>query len=114
MSRFAPVRWRDDTGWEFRCAECASQNTPCYWPLTDEFWDKRAGMGRCRACWLVYWRRKAAQARAADIDLQRARDRARYRANRRVLLIKRRAYYEANRDAILAKARARYEARRAA
>ena len=45
------IRWREDTGWEFRCSSCAKNaSTQCYWPLTDEFWDKRSGMSRCRAC----------------------------------------------------------------
>lgn len=45
-----PVRWRDDVGWEKRCDDCAARNVARFWPLTDEFWDKRKTMRRCRSC----------------------------------------------------------------
>lgn len=104
--RYRGVRWREETGFEMRCFECPSGTR--YWPLTTEFWDVRAGMSRCRACWLVYWRRKVAAARRADPELARARGRAKYRRNRRVILIKRRVYFEENREKILARRRAKY------
>lgn len=43
------VRWRDDVGWELRCPRCVERKVACFWPLTDEFWDRRR-MSRCRAC----------------------------------------------------------------
>lgn len=83
MKRDAAVRWRDDTGWEYRCESCATAHRQQFWPLTREFWDPSRGMQRCRACFAE------AQARAA---------RERYRSS------------EAYREAIKAKRR---EARRA-
>lgn len=110
----APVRWRE-TGWEYRCGDCVDKGgTTAWWPLTDEFWIKSAGMNRCKVCWHDRYRREAVRRRNADIEQVRARDRARYRANRRVLLIKRRAYYEANRATINAKSRERYQRKKAA
>lgn len=107
----APVRWRD-TGWEYRCESCVTHGgTTSWWPLTDEFWIKTAGMNRCRACWLAHYRRQAVSRRNRDIERVRARDRARYRRNRKVLLIKRRAHYEANRERINARSRERYRQR---
>lgn len=110
--RYRGVRWRDDTGFEMRCFECPSGAR--YWPLTPEFWDVRAGLSRCRACWLDFWRRRVRAIRAADPEYARAKDRAKYRRNRKVVAIKRREYYQRNRLAILAKRRATYHARRAA
>src|SRR5690349_12611752 len=53
----AGIRWRDDTGWELRCPDCsANGRTSVYWPLTEEFWDKRV-MTRCRACHAVLRRK---------------------------------------------------------
>lgn len=49
-----PVRFREDTGWEFRCAECTRKDAARYWPLGDEFWDHARGMLRCRACWRAH------------------------------------------------------------
>lgn len=54
-----PIRWREDTGWEARCGECADRTVAAFWPLTDEFWDKRKTMRRCRSC------QKAREARIA-------------------------------------------------
>jgi hypothetical protein len=45
------VRWRADLGFGMRCADCATNHRACYWPLTEEFWDTRHGLSRCRACW---------------------------------------------------------------
>jgi hypothetical protein len=50
MSQVPAVRWREDTGWEFRCEVCTKRGNARFWPLTDEFWDKARGMGRCRSC----------------------------------------------------------------
>lgn len=110
----APVRWRE-TGWEYRCESCVSRGgTTSWWPLTDEYWIKSAGMNRCKACWHDKYRRDNIAKRRADPELTRAHDRARYRANRATLLIKRREYYERRHDYIRAKAKERYERRKAA
>lgn len=109
-SRYRGVRWRPE-GFEMRCFECPSGAR--YWPLTTEFWNP-CGLSRCRACWLVYWRRHQARLRREDPEFQRARERANYRKHRRVIAIKRREYYERNRPQILAKRRETYAARRAA
>lgn len=111
-TRYAGVRYRRDVGFEMRCDECPSGAR--YWPLTVEFWNVRAGMSRCAACWLVYWRRRQAKLRQAQPAAQRARERRNYRKHRAVILIKRQVYYEENRDKILAKRRETYAARRAA
>lgn len=55
--RRAGIRFRKDTGWEFRCESCATNDVERYWPLTLEFWDPNKGMSRCRACWVDYARR---------------------------------------------------------
>jgi hypothetical protein len=115
MTRYRGVRYRDDVGFELRCDVCArNSGVTCYWPLTAEYWNHQAGMGRCRACWLVLYRNRERAARAANPELRRAHDRARYRANRRVILLKRQVYYTENHDVIRAKARERYLARKAA
>jgi len=110
--RYRGVRWREDT-FEMRCDVCPSGGTR-YWPLTPEFWNVVHGLSRCRACWLVYWRRREVEKRLADPELVRAYDRKRYRRNRRLILIKRAEYHERNRDYINAKARERYARRKAA
>lgn len=110
--RYRGVRYREDTGFEMRCDECP--NGARYWPLTPEFWNIKHGMSRCAACWLVYWRRRQARVRNANPELVRARDRAKYRRNRKVIILKRRVYYAEHREAILAKGRARYAAKVAA
>jgi hypothetical protein len=110
--RYRGVRYRKDTGFEMRCFECPSGTR--YWPLTPEFWDVYHGLNRCRACWLSYWRKRAIAVRLADPELSRARSRAKYRRNRRVIAIKRRAYAAANRAKINAKRRETYAKRVAA
>lgn len=45
----APIRLREDTGWEVRCEHCALRNRQCFWPLDEEFWDFKA-MSMCKAC----------------------------------------------------------------
>ena len=62
MKYLTPIRWRDDTGWEYRCGDCADRNRECFWPLTDEFWDRKRTMRRCRSC-------------QAALDARRARER---------------------------------------
>lgn len=42
------LRYREDTGIEHRCRYCPKGQQ--WWPLTDEFWDYRAGFASCRAC----------------------------------------------------------------
>lgn len=110
-NRYRGVRWRED-GFEMRCDACPSGAR--YWPLTPEFWNVKHGLSRCAACWLVYWRRKAAAKRRANIEAIRAHDRAKYRRNRKVYILKRRVYYEQNRERILERRRAWYHARKAA
>jgi hypothetical protein len=51
VSTHRGLRWRDDTGWELRCDQCADRRTQSFWPLTPEFWSPERGMGRCKACW---------------------------------------------------------------
>lgn len=87
----APVRWRDDTGWELRCPDCAKRGGQCFWPLTDEFWQKRAGMQRCRACMNARDARLHRQAYARNVPLRERRREynRKYRAaNRPVARIK--------------------------
>lgn len=130
------IRWRAE-GWELRCDGCAgTANTASYWPLTDEFWDRRH-MTRCRACHAVARRQRdkakyqadlafrelrKAQSRAyraesagvisikrkAKKALDAAQSKARYWDNPDMERAKSRAYYERNRDAILEKRRANY------
>lgn len=61
-----PIRWREDTGWEARCGECADRTVAAFWPLTDEFWDKRKTMRRCRSCQKVREARIARERYLAD------------------------------------------------
>ena len=58
--RYRGVRYRDDTGFELRCDDCAGRQdgNPIYWPVTLEFWNPKAGMGRCRACWWALFRKR--------------------------------------------------------
>ena len=44
------VRWRDG-GMEARCPLCED-----YLPTTEEYWNPRGGVTRCRACWAEYFR----------------------------------------------------------
>lgn len=81
------VRYRDDVGYELRCPDCASLGRSCFWPLTDEYWDKRRGFRRCRAC-------------QGALDARRAK--ARYLSNTTARERKREAsrrYYAATRQA---------------
>lgn len=110
-TRYRGVRWREDI-FEMRCDACPSGSR--YWPLTQEFWNIRHGLSRCAACWLVYWRRQAVARRLADIEQVRARDRAKYRRNRKVIILKRREHYERNREVILARRREWYHRSKAA
>jgi hypothetical protein len=61
----APIRYREDTGWEYRCESCVDKHQACFWPLVDEFWDRKRGMQRCRACF-----READRARARRYYLE--------------------------------------------
>ena len=56
MTAWMGIRYRADTGWEYRCEQCALSKIQCYWPLTLEFWNPDKGMTRCRACWNQYTR----------------------------------------------------------
>lgn len=89
------VRWSED-GWQMRCPDCPARVSPRWWPLTEEFWDRR-NLARCRAC---------------NRELKRARDRASERRRDYIRSWRREAvhaialynrdYYEANKDRILA------------
>lgn len=86
-----PIRWREDTGWEFRCGDCAQKEEARFWPLTDEFWDKRRGMLRCRACWRDLDRRVSRERHASSEEVRERKRRysKRYRTeNRRVQHLK--------------------------
>lgn len=87
-----PVRWREDTGWEFRCGDCAKAQDACFWPLADEFWDKARGMVRCRACWRALDRRASRESYARlspEAKAEKVAARRRYRsANRKVQHLK--------------------------
>ena len=103
----AGIRWRDDTGWELRCPDCAARGQhTSYWPLTDEFWDRHM-MARCRACERARLNRRDREKYAAD-PAERARRNAAARAYRAesadVLRIKKRQ----RRPLEAARSRARY------
>jgi hypothetical protein len=85
----AAVRWRPETGWEFRCAECARRNrSERFWPLTDEYWDRHRGMRRCRACLAANDSRLRRARFAKDPERRRAQTRAYRRATRDAQRIK--------------------------
>ena len=87
-----PIRWREDTGWEYRCDGCASRGMARFWPLDDdEAWDKKRGMKRCRACWRALDRRTSRERHASSEEVRRrkAAYSRRYRAdNKRVQHLK--------------------------
>lgn len=142
-ARRSGIRWREDVGWEARCDDCARRgNTTCYWPLTEEFWDRKV-MTRCRACHLAkrrirdhatYWskpevrakklaesqayRREAAHSIQIKRKIRQPRDselaRIYYWSDPEGQRAKSRAYYHRNRDRILEKRRAGYVSRKAA
>jgi hypothetical protein len=50
----SPVRWNPDLDeFELRCEHCTYNRGLSYWPITEEFWDRKR-MSRCRACWKTY------------------------------------------------------------
>jgi hypothetical protein len=51
----------------------------CFWPLTDEFWDRKHGMKRCRAC---HRARDAARGRARYLASTTVRERKREASRR--------------------------------
>lgn len=132
------VRYREDTGFEMKCALCES-----WWPVSLEYWNAKAGLVRCKSCWrayfrakergyrsveavaeakreanrLVYWanrderREKQRVWRAAHPEQMRAYS-ARYRERHRAkLTAMNRAYYAECRDVITAKKRVAYAER---
>lgn len=113
------VRWRDDVGWELRCLHCPRGTV--YWPLTDEFWDKKR-LTRCRACWRAHERsRLTAQQREARREYARQWRERNPGYNAELMRVKRRlfpdekkaraaTYYWNNRERILAQQR-EYKAR---
>lgn len=47
----AGIRWRADVGFEIICPSCARQGDGAYyWPLTEEFWNWKKTLTKCRAC----------------------------------------------------------------
>lgn len=77
------VRFRPDTGWEFRCEDCTRLGKARFWPLTDEHWNKSRGMRRCRSCWKSYDRAQQLARYAAMPELKREHRRAQQRTYRR-------------------------------
>lgn len=99
-----PVRYREDTGWEFRCAECTRRGKARFWPLTDDFWWKSRGMLRCRACWQSHDReRMRRQYRAmseAEREVRRQKQRA-YRKHHASPIVERLRWERVKSDPIL-------------
>lgn len=104
------VRWREDVGWELRCEACAHKGRPggSYWPLTEEFWDHRRSMVRCRACWRDYVNnhRKSGKTRLTPAEVALRNDHK--RAYRREWAARKRRYERE------AEGRGRYERRKVA
>lgn len=98
--RVRGVRW-NGMDFEMRCDACASNSsTTIYWPLTLEFWNPTHGLRRCRACLMVDDRKRHRELRARlSPETRRARDRARYLANRPLFLLKQRVRDTARRAA---------------
>jgi hypothetical protein len=127
--RTGPLRWRPDTGFEYRCEDCAQANDRIrFWPLDTEFWNPKRGFRRCRACWEAKDRAAARANWQANKARRMENDRRYYRANRDWILPKRaahyqetkterqaynRAYYARNREKMILAERARKAAKRA-
>lgn len=118
-----PIRWREDTGWEYRCGDCKAARRASFWPLTMEFWAPHKGMLRCRACWKE-WEHKFQSRYRADHRAELRRKRMeRYHEQPTLQQIVNKQQYERikNDPELLAKARAagreaqaRYKARQKA
>lgn len=96
---FAGVRLREGT-WELRCESCSHLREQSYWPLTTEFWNPRAGMTRCRACWtakLRDWRRSGRGGHRLSAEAQQAANLAR-RAYQREWAAQKRAEQRADKQ----------------
>jgi hypothetical protein len=124
------LRYREDTGIEHRCRYCPKGCQ--WWPLTDEFWDYKAGFGRCRACRdllkrrsqtrrlkesperLLKFRQYQAGYQESSREVRAIKNRIRYWANAEVERERSRQRYYANRDAILEKKRREYAEKKAA
>ena len=59
------VRWREDTGFELRCEDCATRKRQCFWPLAEEFWNLRS-LIRCKSCERDRKAKRIAERRRAD------------------------------------------------
>ena len=69
-----PIRYRADTGYEYRCEDCRKRGDSCWWPLGPECWDHKRGFVRCRAC---HERESRERVRRARLDpVRREADRA--------------------------------------
>lgn len=105
-----PVRYREDTGFEYRCPTCEQ-----WWPLTLEHWQPANGMARCRACWRAY-HAALERGRGHDDAVRAAKREAnalRYRLNKAAYQASQRRWRAANRERIAAYNKA-YRARRRA
>lgn len=87
-SKDVPVRWREDVGWELRCPQCSSRKRACFWPLTEEFWDRQRSLTTCRACLLMRKARLAREAYAKDPEARLNAVRAYRHAHAPVLAFK--------------------------
>lgn len=86
------VRWRLE-GFEMQCPTCALRaGGATYWPLTPEFWNPR-NLARCRACILIDKRQQAKARYWADPETHRQIAIDYYRANQRVVTLKKRHYH---------------------
>ena len=90
------VRWRDG-GMEAKCPLCWE-----YLATTDEYWNPRSGLTRCRACWAEYFRLR--QAHYTEEEAVRAchrmKNRLRYAAVREERCAANAAYRAANPERI--------------
>ena len=108
-------RFREDTGWERRCPECAD-----WWPITVEYWDKRWHT-RCKACIRAWKRANQNRRYALETDYRQTRKDAakltawKDRQNRpEVIRSRKTAYYWANRERILERMRIAHHAKKRA
>jgi len=72
------IRWRDG-GMEARCPLCDE-----YLPTTEEYWNPRGGVTRCRACWAEYFRLKQLHYTSDEAvkAVVRLKNRMRYKVSR--------------------------------
>lgn len=100
MSRIAghhPIRYRPDTGWEYRCALCSE-----WWPIDLNHWVPKHGMARCAACWRAYFAAKERGRTSVEAiaEAKREANRVHYAANRTARAASSKAWREANRERV--------------